>query len=169
MVHFKAIADDLGIKVCKIRKDSPHLGDLDDDCVIIALSIMTGKCYNIIAESLNKIARETDRFRTDGCVCIDFINNYNKDTKNKYVFVPLKKNGICYNIILKNRDKDLMILNNSHAFCYVNGKILDTASNYLAADVSGCKNSNFVFERIKRPKSYKFKKNRLQSKTIILY
>ena len=43
MVHFKAIADDLGIKVCKIRKDSPHLGDLDDDCVIIALSIMTGK------------------------------------------------------------------------------------------------------------------------------
>ena len=28
MIRLKKIADDLGIKVCKIRKDSPHLGDL---------------------------------------------------------------------------------------------------------------------------------------------
>ena len=51
-----------------------------------------------------------------------------------------------------------MIINNTHVFCYVNGKIVETDGNYLATDVSGCKISNFVFERIERPKSYKFKK-----------
>ena len=158
MTHFKAIADDLGIKVCKIRKDSPHLGDLKDDCVIIALSIMTEKPYNIIKESINKIARDNDSFRTDVDVFMDFINNYNKNAKNKYIFVPLKKTGICYNVILRNKDKDLLILNNSHVFCYVNGKILDTANNYLVEDVIGCTNSTITFERIKRPNSYKFKK-----------
>ena len=158
MVHFKAIADDLGIKVCKIRKDSPHLGDLDDDCVIIALSIMTEKDYSFTEKIINKIAKETDKFRTDLCVCIDFINNYNNDPLNKYVFVPLKENGICYNMIYRNRDKDLMLITDNHVFCYVNGKIIETDDNYLATDVSGCKISNFVFERIERPKSYKVKK-----------
>lgn len=46
MVHFKTIADDLGIKVTKLRKGSPYLGYLDDDCMIIALSIMTEKDYS---------------------------------------------------------------------------------------------------------------------------
>lgn len=158
MIRLKKIADDLGIKVCKIRKDSPHLGDLKDDCLIIALSIMTEKPYNIIKESINKIARDNDSFRTDVDVFMDFINNYNKDAKNKYIFVPLKKTGICYNVILRNKDKDLLILNNSHVFCYVNGKILDTANNYLVEDVIGCTISTITFERIKRPNSYKFKK-----------
>lgn len=160
MVHFKAIADDLGIEVCKLEKGSPYLGyiDLDDDCMIVALSIMTEKDYGFTLEFINKITRETDRFRTDPRVCIDFINNYNEDPLNKYVFIPLKENGICYNMILRNKDKDLMIINNTHVFCYVNGKIVETDGNYLATDVSGCKISNFVFERIERPKTYKFKK-----------
>ena len=158
MVHFKAIADDLGIKVTKLRKGSPYLGDLKDDCMVIGLSIMTEKDYGFTLEFINKIAKETDKFRTDLSVCIDFINNYNEDPLNKYVFIPLKENGICYNMILRNKDKDLMIINNTHVFCYVNGKIVETDSNYLATDVSGCKISNFVFERIERPKTYKFKK-----------
>ena len=94
MVHFKTIADYLGIKVNKLRKDSPYLGYLDDDCMIIALSIMTEKDYSFTEKIINKIAKETDKFRTDLCVCIDFINNYNNDPLNKYVFVPLKENGI---------------------------------------------------------------------------
>jgi hypothetical protein len=129
--------------------------------MIVALSIMTEKSYSFTIEFINKITRETDRFRTDPRVLIDFINNYNSDPLNKYVFVPLNENGICYNMILRNRDKDLLIINNTHAFCYVNGKIMETDGNYLATDVSGCKISNFVFERIersKRPKSYKAKK-----------
>lgn len=158
MVHFKAIADDLGIKVTKLKKGSPYLGYLDDDCMIIALSIMTEKDYSFTEKIINKIAKETDKFRTDLSVCIDFINNYNEDPLNKYVFIPLKENGICYNMILRNKDKDLMIINNTHVFCYVNGKIVETDGNYLATDVSGCKISNFVFERIERPKTYKFKK-----------
>ena len=89
---------------------------------------------------------------------MDFINNYNKDAKNKYIFVPLKKTGICYNVILRIKYKDLLILNNSHVFCYVNGKILDSANNYLVEDVIGCTISTITFERIKRPNSYKFKK-----------
>ena len=55
MVHFKAIADDLGIKVTKLRKDSPYLGYLDDDYMIIALSIMTEKDYSFTEKIINKI------------------------------------------------------------------------------------------------------------------
>lgn len=168
MTHFKAIADDLGIEVCKLEKGSPYLGylDLDDDCMVVALSIMTEKDYGFTIESINKITSGTDRFRTDPRVCIDFINNYNEDPLNKYVFVPLNENGICYNMILRNKDKDLMIINNSHVFCYVNGKIVETDGNYLVTDVSGCKISNFVFERIERPKSYKPKKIGYESKAV---
>ena len=60
MIHFKSIADYLGIKVTKLRKGSPYLGHLDDDCVIIGLSIMTEKDYNFTEEIINKIAKEPD-------------------------------------------------------------------------------------------------------------
>ena len=158
--NFRAIANSLGIEVNLIRKNSIHLGDLQNDCMIVAFSLMTGKPYNMIAESLNKIAAG-NRDRTECSVGIDYVNEYNKNPNNKYIFTHLKKNGICYNIILKNRDKDLMFITENHAFCYIKGKIQETKSNYLEADINGCKDSGFIFERRLRSKSYKFKKNRI--------
>ena len=121
--QFDTIGRKLNIDVNLIRKNSIHMGDLDDSCMIVALSLMTKKSFDIIAKDLIRIPN--GRSRTDGSVGIDFINEYNKNSYNKYIFVPLKKNGICYNTILRNRDKDLMLITDNHAFCYINGKIME--------------------------------------------
>ena len=154
--QFDTIAHKLNISANLIRKNSMHSGNLDGDCMIIALSLMTKKSYDIIAKDLIRISN--DRDRSDCSVGIDFINEYNKNSSNKYIFVPLKKNGICYNTILRNRDKDLMLITDNHAFCYVNGKIIECKEKYHAIDLNGCKTSFFVFERKIRPKTYKYRK-----------
>lgn len=154
--QFDTIAHKLNISANLIRKNSMHLGNLDGDCMIIALSLMTKKSYDIIAKDLIRISN--DRDRSDYSVCIDYINEYNKNLSNKYIFVPLKKNGICYNTILRNRDKDLMLITDNHVFCYINGKIMECKAKYHAIDLNGCKTSFFAFERKIRPKAYKFRK-----------
>ena len=154
--QFDTIGRKLNIDVNLIRKNSIHMGDLDDSCMIVALSLMTKKSFDIIAKDLIRISN--GRSRTDGSVGIDFINEYNKNSSNKYIFVPLKKNGICYNTILRNRDKDMMFMTNNHSFCYINGKIMERKEYQHSIDINGCKTSLFVFERKIRPKSYKFKK-----------
>lgn len=154
--QFDTIAQKLNISANLIRKNSIHMGDLDGDCMIIALSLMTKKSYDIIAKDLIRISNGRDR--ANGSVGIDFINEYNKNSSNKYIFVPLKKNGICYNTILRNRDKDLMFMTDNHAFCYINGKIMERKENYHSIDLNGCKTHFFAFERKIRPKTYKFRK-----------
>ena len=81
------------------------MGDLDDSCMIVALSLMTKKSFDIIAKDLIRISN--GRSRTDGSVGIDFINEY-----SIYFEYGIKKNkkSNCYskeNISLEDYNKML--------------------------------------------------------------